>query len=411
MRIAFIVTEFPSVSQTFVLNQITGLLDLGHEVEIFALRAGEPGKTHEDVRRYGLLERATWLPEVPRSRRGRMMRGLREALSHVRRHPAVILKALDFREFGRPATTFAVVLRSVPFLGKGPFDIVHCHFGPCGNVGLMAIRTGALSGRLVTAFHGFDLTSFVRKNGRGVYDGLFKHGDLCLPISRHWRSRLLEMGCSVEKVRVHHMGVDTRQFHFRGDEGRSANGTRILSIARLVEKKGIRYGLEAMGRVLERHPDAEYVIAGDGPLKPALRQMAEELGIKGRVRFTGWLSQEEVAGLMKESDILLAPSVTAEDGDQEGIPVVLMEALAMGMPVVSTFHSGIPELILDGKTGLLAPERDPGALAQKIMELIDNEALRRELRQNGRQYVQDEFDLEKLNRDLEGLFKGLLDHG
>jgi colanic acid/amylovoran biosynthesis glycosyltransferase len=408
MKIAFIVSEFPSLSQTFVLNQITGLLDLGHDIEIFALKPGDLRKVHDDVIRHGLLKRTTFLPQVPVGRWELALKGLREAIRHLPGHPGAILRALDLRKFRKLGISFKVILRCMAFFGRGPYDIVHCHFGPCGNVGVQGLLIGALGGRLVTTFHGFDLTSYVKKNGKDIYDALFEHGDLCLPISRHWQKKLTEMGCSRNKVVVHHMGVDTRQFPLKKENPPRADGTKILSVARLVEKKGIRYGIEAMSRIVGQHGNIEYAIVGDGPSRLQLEQLVRDLKLDREVRFLGWMNQGEVTELMTQSDILLAPSVTAEDGDQEGIPVVLMEALAMGLPVVSTRHSGIPELVVDGITGLLAPERDSQALADRISNLITMDGLANELRKNGREFVEENFEIGKLNRDLERIFQELL---
>ncbi len=408
MRIAFIVPQFPSISQTFVLNQITGLLDRGHEVEIFALRPGDESKVHRDVEEYGLLRRTTYLTPIPAGRLERGLQGVRQALHHLPRHPGKVLGALNVFRFGREAASFSVLLRVLPFLDRGPFDIIHCHFGVCGNIGVQCLLTGVLRGRVVTTFHGFDLTSYVRRSGVAVYRTLFQHGHLCLPLSDHWKGRLIEMGCRPGKIVVHRMGVQTGQFEAMRERRREGDAIRVLSVARLVEKKGIRFGIQAISKVVKSHPNVEYLIAGDGPLRSQFEQLAESLGLEGSVRLLGWKSQEEVADLMANADILMAPSVTGEDGDQEGIPVVLMEALAMGLPVISTHHSGIPELIIDGKTGLLAPERDSEELAHKILQLIGSDQLASELRFNGRRHVQESFDIDRLNDRLVVIFERLL---
>jgi colanic acid/amylovoran biosynthesis glycosyltransferase len=237
---------------------------------------------------------------------------------------------------------------------------------------------------------------------------LLDYGDLCLPISHHWKNKLITMGCKDEKVMVHRMGVDIAQFDFR-KRIRPIKGTiKILSVARLVEKKGIKYSLEAISKVLKSHSNIEYSIAGDGPLRFELEQIIIRLKLEPHVHLLGWRTQVEINELMEQSDILLAPSVTSKDGDQEGIPVVLMEALAMGLPVISTYHSGIPELIIDGQTGLLVQERDSTALATKLNELIGNDSLANELRNNGEKYVKEHFNLDKLNSTLEEIYVKLL---
>jgi colanic acid/amylovoran biosynthesis glycosyltransferase len=204
------------------------------------------------------------------------------------------------------------------------------------------------------------------------------------------------------------MGVETGALGKARDGAAKGETLRLLSVARLVEKKGIRYGIEAISRVVEHYPRLEYLVAGDGPLRSELEALAKDLGLDEKVRFLGWMNQEEVKKWMMTSDILLAPSVTGADGDQEGIPVVLMEAMAMGLPVVSTFHSGIPELVIDGVTGLLAPERDSDGLAGKILELIRSEDLAAEMGNRGRDHVRENFDIEKLNLELEGIYQRLM---
>jgi colanic acid/amylovoran biosynthesis glycosyltransferase len=132
------------------------------------------------------------------------------------------------------------------------------------------------------------------------------------------------------------------------------------------------------------------------------------LNIRDRVKLLGWKRQEEVVALLSGADILLAPSVTGADGDQEGIPVVLMEALAQGVPVLSTYHSGIPELVQDGQSGFLVPERDVAALADKLGYLVQHPECWPELGRAGRRYVETYYDINKLNDQLVDLYRRLL---
>ena len=149
----------------------------------------------------------------------------------------------------------------------------------------------------------------------------------------------------------------------------------------------------------------EYIIAGDGPLKSNLEQIIKQLNLGHHVRLLGSVDHEQAIQLMRQSDILIAPSVTAMDGDQEGIPVVLMEALAMGLPVISTYHSGIPELIIDGKTGFLVNERDSAALADKLIALIDSDSVADKLSNNGIQFIKENYNVDTLNKMLANIYK------
>lgn len=404
MKIAFIVMEFPSISETFVLNQITGLLDKRHDVEIFSVNKPTWGKCHEDVVKYGLLERTNYLTPIPSSRMKRLYKGLMYVGRYFASHPKTVFNALNVFKFGKPAISFNLLCTIAPFLGKGPYDIIQCHFGPCGNIGIQCSRTRALRGKVVTAFHGYDLSSYLKKNNDHVYDNLFAYGDLCLPISHYWKRKLIELGCPPKKIEVHHMGVDTRQF-VSTDEPRDHNEKfRILTVARLVEKKGVQYGIQAIATASKAYPNIEYLIAGDGPMKSEMKNLIKDLNLDGRARLLGWINQNEVADLMASSDILIAPSITATDGDKEGIPVVLMEALAIGLPVISTEHSGIPELVIHEKTGLIAPERDSAKLADHIIALIENKKLKKKLVKNGRKHVKIHYNILTLNQKLEAIY-------
>jgi colanic acid/amylovoran biosynthesis glycosyltransferase len=408
MKIAFIVPEFPSISQTFVLNQITGLLDKGHDIEIFAVNKPASKKCHEDVIKYGLLDRTSYLAAVPASRVKRLSTGILYVGRYFRAYPRAILNSLNVLKFGKPAISFTLLCTIAPFLGKGPYDIIHCHFGPCGNIGIQCIRTRALTGKIVTTFHGYDLSSYLVKNNRCVYHTLFEYGDLCLPISLYWKKKLIELGCPPEKLKVHHMGVDTRQFDSTDAPKGPNEKIRILTVARLVEKKGVKYGIQAVADASKAYPNIEYLIAGDGPLKSEIEKQIKDLRLNECVRLLGWVKQSEVTELMTISDILIAPSITGADGDQEGIPVVLMEALAKGVNVISTDHSGIPELVVHGETGLIAPERDSDKLADHIITLIENQNLKERLQKNGRNHVKSNYNIFTLNQNLETIYHGLL---
>ncbi|MFW5891561.1 MAG: glycosyltransferase, partial [bacterium] len=177
---------------------------------------------------------------------------------------------------------------------------------------------------------------------------------------------------------------------------------------RLVEKKGVQYAVKAIAELVKEFPEIEYKIAGDGLLSSDIKNLIKELQVEEHIKMLGWKQQDEIEALLDESDLFLSPSVTSKEGDQEGIPVAIMEAMAKGLIVISTYHSGIPELVQDGKTGLLAPERDVETLIQKIRYLINNEDEWGKLSSNAREFVKDNFDINKLNDDLDKRFQKLV---
>lgn len=410
MKVAFIVPEFPSLSQTFVLNQITGLIDRGIEVDIFANVARGGSKIHEDVRKYNLLDRTCYHRKIiPKNKFFRLMKGVNYVVKYIPERAIPVLKSLNIFKYGRKAASFNLLFQIIPFLDKGPYDIIHCHFGPCGNLGVLLKEVGAIRGKVITAFHGYDLSSYIEKNGNRIYEKVFEKGDLFLPISRRWKGELIKLGCRKEKILVHRMGIDVGRFGFLQRKVRKDGKISILTVARLVEKKGVRYGIQAVAKVLKHYPHLEYRIAGDGPLKKDLIGLINKLNINKNVELLGWKEQPEISDLMSHADILLAPSITSKNGDQEGIPVVLMEALAQGLPVISTQHSGIPELVQNEKSGFLVPEHDIQALADKIEYLIEHPERWPDIGREGRKYVEKNFDINKLNDRLVQLYQLLLD--
>ncbi len=151
-----------------------------------------------------------------------------------------------------------------------------------------------------------------------------------------------------------------------------------------------------------------YTIVGDGPLRGRIEQLIRDLGIAHAVDLVGWKRRPEIVDMLSSCDVLLAPSITAESGDQEGSPVVLMEALAAGVAVVSTRHSGIPELVEDGVTGFLVPERDVMALTEKLRHLADHPLVRARLGRAGREVVDRQHNIDKLNDRLLELYHEVL---
>jgi len=404
MRIAVMAHSFPSVSQTFVADQITGLIDRGHQVEVWAWRRDDAAVAVADgdgrPDPHGLAGRTRYLPEPPCSSLGRIAGGVRSLLGGLATAPASTVRCLRTSRAGPSARTLRPLIEFSALRPGRSYDAVLCHFGP---VGLSAVRmrdVGLLRGPIATVFHGSDMTRYLEKRGPRAYDRLFAAGDLFMPISDRWRERLLELGAPAARTCVHRMGVRTGTFRFtprrRGDGG----PVRLASVARLVEKKGIEYAIRAVARAVEAGVEVRYVVVGDGPLRSRLEALVGELGVADVVELAGSRTHEQVAALLDASHLLLAPSVVAGDGDQEGIPVALMEAMAMGLPVLTTRHSGIPELVEDGVHGRMVPERDVDALAEALLDLVECEAEWPTIGAAARVRVEQQHDADELNDAL-----------
>lgn len=406
MRIAFVIGRFPALSETFILNQVTGLIDQGHEVNIFADTPDDRSCVHNEVARYGLQQRTHYLPQLPVHYVARVMKGIGLVAGSGWKSPRRVMRSLNSRRYGQQATSLRLLYAAIPFLNKQfTYDIIHCHFGTFGLRGLFLRDIGVLSGRLVTTFHGADITEAVRAYGRDVYNRLFTSGDLFLPISKRWQDALIDLGCPAEKTVVHHMGIDFTEFAFRSHE-MVVNGTiRLISVCRLVEKKGIEYAVHAVSKLIKSNYRLHYDIIGDGPLREDLQRLITELGVADAITVHGQKTKTDVIAYLQRAHLLLAPSVTAKNGDQEGIPVALMEAMAMGLPVVSTWHSGIPELVKDSECGFLVPEQDADALARVIAHLAEHPEIWSALGRKGRTIVEQEFNVDRLNKRLISIFE------
>ncbi len=398
MKIAFLVGSFPSLTETFILNQITGLLDRGHNVDIFATVSKDEKAVQSEILKYNLLLKTHY--------RYNLKGAFQAGLDISARKFGKLCRTLNFLKYGSNASQLRLLFDSLHLLGNGPYDIVHSHFATKNILGPQLKNAGIIKGKLVSTFYGYDITGFIKKNGKNIYNILFKEADLITVIVKQWKKKLIDLGCDPEKIIIHRIGIDLKKFKMRNSE----NGpvSRILSIARFVEKKGIEYGIRAFAKVNRKNPSTTYKIVGEGRLGKKLKLLVDNLGIKEKINFLGPRNQNEIIEIIKKSDIFLAPSVTARNGDQEGTPVVLMEAMACGLPVVSTFHGGIPELVRDGVSGFLVEERDSEALADKIELLINNPGLRRDFGENGRKDVLEKFNSNKLNDDLVNIYNGLL---
>ncbi|NTV30107.1 MAG: colanic acid biosynthesis glycosyltransferase WcaL [Candidatus Omnitrophica bacterium] len=408
MRICFIVGSFPSLSETFILNQMTGLLDQRHSVCIYAGDRSDDAVVHEDVIRSGLLNHVRFHNDKPRSRLARVGKFLALLPVALSRAPLTVLHSLNVFRFGREAWSLNLFFKALKFLEARDCEVVFCHFGQNGLTGLRMKELGALKGKLVVVFHAADISAYVEREGRDIYRKLFARGDLFLPVTQHARGKLLELGCPPEKALVHRMGVDLDRFRLNTRKRFGSAPLKILSVARLVEKKGIRYGIEAVGQLNREGFECEYTVVGDGPLRAELEAQARALGVGRGVRFVGWQDSGSVRRYLQDADIFLAPSIRAGNGDEEGIPVVLMEAMAGCIPVVSTPTGGIRELVREGETGFLVEERNAGAIAGKLKQIWSAPALVEKVAVGARGIIEAQYNISVLNQTLIKLFTAVV---
>ena len=411
MKIAFFVDHFPSVTQTFILNQITGLLDRGYDVVIFTERMTNEGKVHDDIKSYNLLARTTKIGdlsgEMSQNKFFRMVKGVGYIFSFMLTRPFPVLKSINIFKYGKKAASFYLLHQIVSIIKRGRFDIIHCQFGTLGIKALFFRELGIFSGKLVVSFRGFDVTQYLKSRPR-IYDDLFHQGDLFLPVSNVLKEKLIDNGCDQKKIFVHHSGIDCSKFQYKDRHLDNGESLKLLTVARLTEKKGIFFAVEAVARLIASGRRVTYDIVGEGELRDNLANLIHKLKAENYVQLVGWKNHEEVADYMQEAHVLIAPSIVAADGDEEGVPNVVKEAMAVGLPVVSTLHGGIPELVDDGVSGFLVHEKNIDELEDRLSFLIDHPEKWSEMGREGRQKVLESFDINKLNDCLVKRYQKLL---
>ena len=401
MRVAVIVRHFPLPSQTFVRRHIDGLVDRGIAVDVYAVAGSAQVRFDARVRSAGPGR----LRVLHRSDRP----GLFAVISALKRGPAAPAFVSPVRQLlwtlrqHRPRSWSDLVARAA-FSGAGRYDVIHAHFGRQGLLAVHLRDLGLIEGPIVVSFHGYDVHVVPRRDGLAVYQALFARGDGFISNTEFTAQRLQALGCPVDRLQILPVGLTIPPP--RPLRPTLGHPVRILCVARLVEKKGIRYLLGALHEL--RHRPVVLDLVGEGPLRASLNKLAEELELGSRVRFLGARTEAAVQGLMRSADLFVLPSVTARNGDMEGQGLVLQEAQAHGLAVVTTRHNGLPEGMRDGETGIVVPEADASALAGAIACLLDDDALRNRMKAAAAEFVRPRYDIDRINRRLLSLYEAVI---
>jgi colanic acid/amylovoran biosynthesis glycosyltransferase len=388
MRIAMIVSQLGRLSEKFILDQIVGLIELGHHVEIFARRTNGATVVHPDVDRFALRER---LHVLAPSGRGGWRRALKTsvvALETLRHRPLSALRAVLRRDWD-----------ALSLLAKArdrDFDLVVAQFGPNGE---LAARVKGAAGQwpLATIFRGYDVRRAL-EHGAAIYRTLFARGDLFLGVSQEIVRELDRLGLPPEKILHHPSGVDLGCFHAAADRSWSpAERLVLLTVARLHPVKGLANGIRALRTLLRRRPDllVEYRLVGEGPQEKELRELVGSEGLDAQVAFLGPLPADCVAAQYRQAHLFVLPSLA------EGLPVAVQEAMASELPVVASAVGGVPELVVDGETGRLVPPNDVEALADALEWLIERSDAWQRMGRCARRRVAERYALRKQNQELE----------
>lgn len=341
MKIAVIVDSFPRISETFVLSHVTGLLDRGHDVDIFAWELGNLEVQHADVGRYKLLSRLSILA-APVGKLARVASAVKLLLRNG--HQGAVLQSLNVKRYGRLAGSLRL-LHQVAHLVKG-YDVLHCHFGPNGEFASRLKGLG-VTGKLVTTFHGYDIR-LAQEKGPGMYRTLFEAGDALISISPYNRRCLLELGADEKRIVSLPLGIDVSQQHACTPRRAANEPLRIISVARLSPEKNIEAGVAAVAKVKQLRPelDVHYEIIGEGPHRALIESRIAEASLQNDVTLLGPQNQSVVREALARSHVFLLPSTA------EALPMCLLEALGAGLATVATDVGSVDQIVIDQRTGL-----------------------------------------------------------
>ncbi|WP_187774822.1 glycosyltransferase family 4 protein [Pedobacter sp. BS3] len=289
-------------------------------------------------------------------------------------------------------------------------DILHFHYGTDAGIYLPLLRH--IAKPKVVSFYGYDCSSFPQRlGGYGKYylkQRVFKHADVVLAMSEDMKKDLLKLGCPEEKIKIHYHGIPLAKFYGRHNYDPSGKHVSYLIISSLTPKKGHLFLLEAFKKAQSINPAIQLTIVGSGLqwhdimrfIK--LNNMQRYVSVFGKIAYA---SQQHLTYL-KQADVFIHPSIVHKNADKEGIPGAIVEAMAAGLPVISTFHAGIPYIIETGKTGLLVHENDVDALCQAILKTANDPGLRKNLGRQGQQYAMEHLDVSKKEQLLEAIYNG-----
>jgi len=396
MNVLILTNTWPCSSEIFIKNLVEGLLNQSISVTVLCKKKELISNWLEGVK--GLSVRCF----LPSNRIARIF---------------AVMFSIPLFTFCKPLSSFhlftsllahkdySILLAPLAWFSAGDkrFEIIHCQFGYLGNIGMVLKHTGLVSGPLISSFRGSDISSYLLRKP-SVYTILKETGDLFLPVCQGFADRLVSLGFSEKKIRVYHSAINVDHFPFTTRKIINNERIELLAAGRMVEKKGFHYAIEALQLLVQDNQQYRLTIVGDGPDRGKLEKIALSLGVADHVLFTGWMDQEALGKKIAASHVFVATNIESRTGDIDGIPNVIKEAMASGLPVVAFNHCGIDELIEDEVSGLLVPSCDTHNLAVGITRLLDNR-IRQDICLHARKVIDEEYSMESQGARLVGLYR------
>lgn len=411
-HILYILRSFPTVTEMSTLNEITGMVRRGMQVSIVSLKKpAEQQQVHDDVGKYKLVDLTyylnistgikKWKNVILRTIWGQV-RLFMEARTSFRNKLKV--SAYSLKKKSRRLSLIHLV-DLINHIEKKKPDVIYFHFAT--HAGELIILRKIFNIPLVVFFHGFDFSKdlpFKQLN----YPEMFRLSDWFFANSTFSKEKILQLGCRPEKISVPGLPVDDINYPFKARIKKDK--ARVLTVARLVEKKGLDYSIRAFAAIHKKFPALEYEIIGEGPQRGELTELIASLDMTDHIHLAGNKTKDLVIGAMLNADIFMLTSITAADGETEGLGMVLLESQLTGMPVIATLHNGFTDAVRDGESGFLVPEKNVEAIAGKLEFLLNNPQTWEKMGKAGRQYVMDHYSEQVYLDKIVGVIAGIVKH-
>jgi glycosyltransferase involved in cell wall biosynthesis len=399
LRILVLTSSFPKFqgdsSGVFVLSLCKELQKRGIKIEVVAPHA-DGCEMHEHWSEIGISRFSYFYP--PKFQTLCYNAGI---LKNIRQDPLTALQ-LPFFVMAELSYAFRVAR-------KARFDLIHAHWSiPQGLTGIVLRKVFGTP--CMVSLHGSDVYGLRAPLLRSLNAKVIFGSDVCTANSTATAETARRL-TGRDNIQVIPMGVNVNLFKSsrNGMKRYREEGPNILYAGRLIELKGVHYLIDAFPRILDIYPGAKLLIVGSGPYKSSLMVLSDRLKLQDRIQFIDAIPQEELLPYYSMADVFVLPSVVTDDGETEGLGVVLLEAMACETPVIGTRVGGIPDIIKDGETGLLVKEKDPEDLAEKVLRLLIDDDLRRTLAFNGRRLIEERFSWEKVAEKFLNLYQTMVD--
>jgi colanic acid/amylovoran biosynthesis glycosyltransferase len=393
MRVAFFVFEFPTVSETFIVNQIIGIRKAGHSVDIFSKNRTENVPIHKMVVENGLLDSVYYLDQLPQLRSEKLKELFFACIKNLSNRRIFFLIKAIFRNYSSLS-----IYDFIPYLDKPGYDVVHAHFGINGKYVAQLKKLGLFKkSKFITTFHGYDLNQHFAKNN--FYKDLFEECNHFTVNSNYSKRRLVSLGCDENKINVLPNGVNTTVFRLKTERIQTEVIT-LLFVGRFIKLKGPHLFLEIC-RLLQQHSKIKFkaILVGDGPMLDEIKLKISEYNLIEKVTLTGISKHEEVICYMENSDIFILPGIE-DNGLAEAQGLVIQEAQSMQLPVLISNVGGMGEGIIDTVTGFIIPQNNLPEFVRRIEELSCDKEKRMRMGKAGRAFIENKYNDQVLNNQL-----------